>query len=127
MTEPLAALLTLTAFWLAVRDLRPERGLVVGALVLGVAALVRPQTLLCAPFLVLVLPRVDVAKLARSAVLASALALAPVLPWTARNCRVMDGCALVSTNARLEPRHRRLPARDRALRDAALVATGAAR
>ncbi|MBX3201712.1 MAG: hypothetical protein KF894_26480, partial [Labilithrix sp.] len=27
------------------------------------------------------------------------LALAPVLPWTARNCRVMDGCALVSTNA----------------------------
>ena len=29
----------------------------------------------------------------------SLLALAPVLPWTARNCRVMDGCALVSTNA----------------------------
>src|SRR6185312_4140737 len=27
-----------------------------------------------------------------------ALTLVPVLPWTARNCRVMDGCALVSTN-----------------------------
>ena len=32
----------------------------------------------------------------------------------------MDGCALVSTNAGLEPRHRRVPARDRPLRDAAL-------
>jgi hypothetical protein len=28
-----------------------------------------------------------------------ALALLPVLPWTARNCARMDGCALVSTNA----------------------------
>src|SRR6202020_1486026 len=27
-----------------------------------------------------------------------ALALLPILPWTARNCRVMDRCALVSTN-----------------------------
>jgi len=26
------------------------------------------------------------------------VALAVVAPWTARNCRVMDGCALVSTN-----------------------------
>jgi hypothetical protein len=31
--------------------------------------------------------------------LACVVALVPVLPWTARNCRVMDGCALVSTNA----------------------------
>jgi hypothetical protein len=31
--------------------------------------------------------------------LACAVALVPVLPWTARNCRVMDGCALISTNA----------------------------
>jgi hypothetical protein len=30
---------------------------------------------------------------------ACALALGVVLPWTVRNCRVMDGCALVSTNA----------------------------
>ena len=30
---------------------------------------------------------------------ACGVALVPVLPWTARNCRVMDGCALVSTNA----------------------------
>jgi hypothetical protein len=32
-------------------------------------------------------------------VAACALALVPVLPWTVRNCMVMDGCALVSTNA----------------------------
>jgi len=54
MTEPLAALLTLAAFWLAVRDARPSRGLVLGALTMGVAALVRPQALLCAPFLAVV-------------------------------------------------------------------------
>ncbi|MCL2449281.1 MAG: glycosyltransferase family 39 protein, partial [Polyangiaceae bacterium] len=50
MSEPLAALLTLAAFWLTVRD-RPDRGVILGALVLGVGALVRPQALLCAPFL----------------------------------------------------------------------------
>jgi 4-amino-4-deoxy-L-arabinose transferase-like glycosyltransferase len=98
MTEPLAALLTLAAFWLAVRDARPVRGLVLGALMLGVAALVRPQALLCAPFLgVFVATRWR--QRAVAAVGALVLALLPVLPWTARNCRVMDGCALVSTNA----------------------------
>ena len=74
------------------------RGLVLGALMLGVAALVRPQALLCAPFLAgLVATRWR--QRAYAAVGALALALLPVLPWTARNCRVMDGCALVSTNA----------------------------
>ncbi len=96
MSEPLAALLTLLAFWAAVA-LRPRRGLVAGALLLGVAALVRPQALLCAPFLALVLPH-SRARLP-AAVVAGALAVVPVLPWTARNCAVMDGCALVSTNA----------------------------
>ncbi len=104
MTEPLAALLTLTGFWLAVRDHRPKRGLAIGALVLGLAALVRPQALLCAPFLALVLGvRASSIKawvrLAAGALAASAIALVVVLPWTLRNCRVMDGCALVSTNA----------------------------
>jgi len=105
MTEPLSALLTLAAFWLAVRDARPQRGLVVGALVLGVAALVRPQALLCAPFLALVIPRSRAAAagrrardLAAAAIAACALALVPVLPWTARNCVRMDRCALISTN-----------------------------
>jgi hypothetical protein len=97
MSEPLAALLTMVAFWIAVRDSRPRRGLAAGALALGVAALVRPQALLCAPFLACLLGPTR-ARFA-GAIAATAIALVPVLPWTARNCRVMDGCALVSTNA----------------------------
>jgi hypothetical protein len=109
MSEPLAALLTLLAFLAAVAS-PPRRGLVLGALLLGVAALVRPQALLCAPFLMLVFeaPR----RAAKGALqglgrwrqrllaagIACAVALVPVLPWTIRNCRVMDRCAVVSTN-----------------------------
>jgi len=96
MSEPLAALLTLAAFWLAVRD-SGRRGLAAGALVLGVAALVRPQALLCAPFLACAGSNAIRERLPLAAA-ACVLALVPVLPWTARNCRVMDGCALVSTN-----------------------------
>jgi hypothetical protein len=36
--------------------------------------------------------------LSLGALIACAVALVPVLPWTVRNCRVMDGCALISTN-----------------------------
>ena len=99
MTEPLAALLTLVAFWLAVRN-ASWKGLALAALVLGVGALVRPQALLCAPFLALSNrdPIFSKATLARAGA-ACAIALLAVMPWTARNCRVMDGCALVSTNA----------------------------
>ncbi len=108
MSEPLAALLTLAAFWLAVRDTQP-RGMIAGALMLGVAALVRPQALLCAPFLAMLQPRtpedtplapgrVAIRRVAQVLVVCI-VTLVPVLPWTARNCRVMDGCALVSTNA----------------------------
>jgi 4-amino-4-deoxy-L-arabinose transferase-like glycosyltransferase len=96
MSESLAALLVVVAFWLAVRDVRPWRGVVLGAMALGVGALVRPQALLCAPFLACVVP----ARARLPAIAAAcALALGVVSPWTARNCRVMDGCALVSTNA----------------------------
>jgi 4-amino-4-deoxy-L-arabinose transferase-like glycosyltransferase len=106
MSEPLSALLTLIAFLLAVRDSRPMRGVVLGALALGVGALVRPQALLCAPFLALVLvrdpaqrERLRAPRIIAIAAALCAIALLPVLPWTARNCKVMDGCALVSTNA----------------------------
>jgi hypothetical protein len=113
MTEPLAALLTLVAFWAAV-SAGGRRGIVAGALLLGLAALVRPQALLCAPFLAFLVARQRAARPwpepaperrravlhgVYAAVAVCALALVPVLPWTARNCRVMDGCALVSTNA----------------------------
>ena len=96
MSEPLAALLTFTSFWLVVR-FRSRSGFAFGAAVLGVAALVRPQALLCAPFLGLAFKTTRHRLL--GALAACAVALAVVLPWSARNCRVMDGCALVSTNA----------------------------
>jgi hypothetical protein len=110
MTEPLSALLVLGSFFVAIRVARagrPLAGIAGGALVMGLAALVRPQALLCAPFLVLALPRAAAGSAARDVwrqralglAVACAVALVPVLPWTARNCRVMDGCALVSTNA----------------------------
>ena len=110
MSEPLAALLTLVAFVCASRSREPMRGAAFGAILLGISALVRPQALLCAPFLAwrLLRPghgrqrrRIHHVTLRAFAVLAvmACLVLAPVLPWTARNCRVMDGCALVSTNA----------------------------
>jgi 4-amino-4-deoxy-L-arabinose transferase-like glycosyltransferase len=103
MTEPLSALLVLTAFYLTVRLARGGRpamqAIAAGALVLGVAVLVRPQALLCAPFLALVIPRAELRARALGAAVACAVTLVPVLPWTARNCRVMDSCALVSTNA----------------------------
>ncbi len=103
MTEPLAALTTLVAFWLAVRR-RTMPAFVLGALVLGLTCLVRPQTLLVAPFFGLLPLPERLRRLGRlgrpaAAALACALTLAPMLPWTARNCEVMDGCALVSTNA----------------------------
>jgi hypothetical protein len=137
MGELLSALTVMAAFWIAIRMTRGAgtarterapsgvdallrmRGIAVGALVLGAGALVRPQALLCAPFLALALP-LSASSAAEGAsatlgsfrdllrrwaprmlgaVVACVFALVPVLPWTARNCRVMDGCALVSTNA----------------------------
>ncbi len=104
MTEPLAALLMLSAILFA-RDERRARGIPLSGLALGLATLVRPNAVLMAPFVALAipgfsgsLPRRFFAWTARSAVV-MVLALATVAPWTLRNCRVMDACALVSTNA----------------------------
>lgn len=109
MSEPLASTLTLLAFFVAAREKkRPMLALAGAGLLLGVSVLVRPTALFCAPFLLFAglrrsdfsLGRAYVAKrffLATAVVVATTLL--PVLPWTARNCRVMDGCALVSTNA----------------------------
>jgi len=111
MSEPLASTLTFLAFFVASRrSSRPWLGVLGGALLLGLSVLVRPTALLCAPFLVFAalraVPREKRAGLAGTAkvlagglVVVTAVTLVPVLPWTARNCRVMDGCALVSTNA----------------------------
>jgi 4-amino-4-deoxy-L-arabinose transferase-like glycosyltransferase len=105
MTEPLAALGVVAAAWLFVRDPRPARGALAAGAVMGLCALVRPQSLLCAPALALLAWPAEgtwKARLftaARPAAAALGVSLAVVAPWTARNCRVMDGCALVSTNA----------------------------
>lgn len=105
MTEPLGALLVVVAGWLAVRDRarRPLRGAALAGFVLGLGTLVRPTSLALAPAVGLLL--VDPGRLRRSlraaisaSALATACALCAVLPWTIRNCRVMDRCALVSTN-----------------------------
>jgi len=67
---------------------------------IGVATLVRPQSLLLAPVLgALAVPTgaSTKARLARAAAV-TALALACVAPWTARNCARMNRCALVSVN-----------------------------
>ncbi len=137
MTEPLASLLTLAAFWIALRVRRgrdghvldapnlvtappamaanlattasllpklrriaaPMAGPVAGAFVLGIGALVRPQALLCTPFLAVAANVRSLRGRIAAAAVACAVALATIAPWTIRNCRVMDGCALVSTNA----------------------------
>jgi hypothetical protein len=107
MTEPLASLGIVTAAWLFAREPRAlRRGLAAGV-VMGLTALVRPQSLLCIPALALLaLPSgptgglvARAAAALRPTFVALVMALAVVAPWTARNCSVMDGCALVSTNA----------------------------
>lgn len=70
-----------------------------GGFVFGLASLVRPQSLLCAPVAAWLAAR-GVGKQARlvAALVSTLAALVVVAPWTVRNCVVMDGCALVSTN-----------------------------
>lgn len=113
MTEGVTASLLSVSVWLAhrVRIAGHDRRQVLTAfvalgLVLGVATLVRPQSLLVAPVLgFLALRRVHGEAAVRSAgrraiaALAGTLVcLAVVAPWTARNCVRMKSCALVSVN-----------------------------
>lgn len=110
MSEGLATATTLASLVVAV-ELRARgrawTGALAGAVCLGLSALVRPPALFLVPFLLpwdaplAHLRGVLAAAWPRRAlgvVLLCAAAILPILPWTARNCRVMDGCALVSTN-----------------------------
>ena len=85
---------------------RPLRWLAVGGVVMGIATLVRPQSLALAPVLGWLASR-PVAEAGWGARLRRGLAGAAVVtgaalvvcaPWTARNCRRMERCALVSVN-----------------------------
>jgi 4-amino-4-deoxy-L-arabinose transferase-like glycosyltransferase len=97
MTEPLAALGIMTAALWAVSGRNRAFSILGSGVLVGLTTLVRPPSLIVAALLSLLWMRRQ-----GSAVLAGALALTvsvlTVVPWTLRNCAVMDGCAFVSTN-----------------------------
>jgi 4-amino-4-deoxy-L-arabinose transferase-like glycosyltransferase len=103
MTEGVTAslLLVAAALVMAARGGARRWEATAGAgIVLGVATLVRPQCLALAPVLgALALPEdVRIVRRVVAAAVVSTIALACVLPWTARNCARMNRCALVSVN-----------------------------
>jgi len=97
MTEVLATTLLLSAGLLLLAWPGTWRAYLGAGAVLGVATLVRPDSLLALPLVVLMGGRPFTKSLVR-ALAALAVALVVVLPWTYRNCQTLDGCALVSTN-----------------------------
>jgi hypothetical protein len=98
MTEAVTASLVAIAAWAASR--RSRRGVIVLGLVMGVATLVRPQSLVLAPGLgmLAVARTAPLAARLQRAFLATVLALAVCAPWSIRNCLRMNQCALVSFN-----------------------------
>lgn len=99
MTEGFLAALLVIAAWLAsVAKRRGGRFLIPLGLVLGLATLVRPQTLLMAPLLGLGAVPGGWRRRTLAALATSAIALGTCLPWTVRNCVRMDRCVLVSAN-----------------------------
>jgi hypothetical protein len=97
MNELLTALLLLLAAFLTLHWKDRLRGVVAGAVAIGLGVLVRPTTLVGAPLLGWV-GRGSRLPWPLAAALATGIAVAVALPWTIRNCAVMDGCAFVSTN-----------------------------
>ena len=109
MTELLSAAIVLAAIDCALRyhdsDATAFRWAILCGLLLGYAGLVRPPALLIAPIIALVMtPRnkrtlsLQTVGYLRTLVLVGLACCCVVLPWTARNCRKLDGCALVSLN-----------------------------
>lgn len=102
MTEGVTASLVISAA--AIAAWARERGTLSAAavlgLVVGVATLVRPQSILLAPlFAILAGASVQSARRRLSlVVVATVAALGVCAPWTARNCVRMKHCALVSVN-----------------------------
>jgi 4-amino-4-deoxy-L-arabinose transferase-like glycosyltransferase len=103
MTEGVTAALLVIAAAAADRARNassPYRAWLGVGLLLGVATLVRPQTLALAPifgFFSAAKP-VKPKRGALAAIVVTATVLAVCAPWTARNCVRMDKCALVSVN-----------------------------
>ncbi|MDI1482190.1 hypothetical protein [Polyangium sp. y55x31] len=112
MSEGVTASLVACAAWAAawVRDVVPSgarrtiaaRTALLG-IVVGLATLVRPQSLVFAPLFAFIAVAPITGRRARAltigfSALATAFALAVCLPWTIRNCERMNRCALVSVN-----------------------------
>lgn len=105
MTEGVtAALVVIAASLLAGARARSGRAQLVGwaaaGAALGVATLVRPQSLALAPVLGVLAcaPTARWTERARAAAVVLGVALACVAPWTGRNCVRMHRCAMVSVN-----------------------------
>jgi hypothetical protein len=97
MTEPLAGFLVLLTGYLAWRVGHRRWGVVACGVALALSAFVRPQSLLTAPLLLLLFRGPWARRLGQTA-LAGALSLSLIAPWSVRNCLVLDGCSLISTN-----------------------------
>jgi 4-amino-4-deoxy-L-arabinose transferase-like glycosyltransferase len=97
MTEPAAALFVLFALWVAVAMRTSVWGFLAAGALIGMGALIRPVSLLALPTLLLVGCRPHLTTLMRTTA-AGIVSLLVIFPWTYRNCQVMDGCALISTN-----------------------------
>ena len=103
MTEGLTASLLVVAAAMVGRARGrgdPRRWIASAGIVLGAATLVRPQCIVLAPVFgaLAMRPGASARRRLAGAVVASAVALACVVPWTARNCERMHRCALVSVN-----------------------------
>lgn len=111
MTEPLSAFTLLLCGVIAATFAASVWGWLGAGVVLGLGTLVRPTALLAVPWLWFIFAGVGVAggvhwfsgrrgwmRPLVSTALAALVTLATIAPWTLRNCAVMDGCALVSTN-----------------------------
>ncbi len=110
MTEGITASLVAFALLAFVRAREVEgkprlaRAAALGVIV-ALATYVRPQSIVLAPLLAMLLPTPGATRflerargLATPAIVATALVFALVAPWTARNCERMGRCALVSVN-----------------------------
>ncbi len=94
MTEGVTASLVLVGLAVASRQ-GPSSPAATG-IFLGFATLMRPQCALFAPAFGWIASR---QRRVRAAVIATALTALVCLPWTVRNCLVMDRCVWVSANA----------------------------
>jgi 4-amino-4-deoxy-L-arabinose transferase-like glycosyltransferase len=97
MTEPLAGFLVLLTGYLAWKLGRYRWGAVLCGVAVALSAFVRPQSLLTAPLLLLLVRGTWLRRLTQTA-LAGAVCVCMIAPWSVRNCLVLDGCALISTN-----------------------------